>query len=99
MTVSVWGEQEKNGRCLRAGLGLLVMGLAGRERGLGGRYFGPEGEVILAVGVRPAHLDGGRWLAGRAGREKFPFCWPADSSPGCTYKVQNISICERKHLL
>lgn len=64
----------------------MVMGLAGRERGLGGRYFGPEGDVILAVGVRPAHLDGGRWLAGRAGREKFLFCWTADSSPGCTYE-------------
>lgn len=27
--------------------------------GLGGRYIGPDGAVILAVGVRLAHLDGG----------------------------------------
>lgn len=53
MTVSVWRAYERRGRCLEAGLGVLVMGL-------GGRYSGPDGEVILAVGVRPAHLEGGR---------------------------------------
>lgn len=60
-----------SGRCFRAGLGVLVMGLGGRVRGLGGRYIVPNGVVILAFGVRPAHLEGGRWLAGRAGREKL----------------------------
>lgn len=59
------------GRCFKAGLGVLVMGLGGRVRGLGERYIGPDGAVILAVGVRLAHLEGGRWLAGRAGREKL----------------------------
>lgn len=53
MTVSIWRAYERRGRCLEAGLGALVMGL-------GGRYSGPDGEVILAVGVRPAHLEGGR---------------------------------------
>lgn len=53
MTVSAWRAYESRGRCLEAGLGVLVMGL-------GGRYNGPDGEVILAVGVRPAHLEGGR---------------------------------------
>lgn len=53
MTVSVWRAYERRGRCLEAGLGLLV-------RGLGGRYSGPDGELILAVGVRLAHLEGGR---------------------------------------
>lgn len=46
MTVSVWREYERRGRCLEAGLGVLVLGL-----GLGGRHNGPDGEVILAVGV------------------------------------------------
>lgn len=61
------------GRCFRAGLGDLVMGL-------GGRHMGPDGTVILAVGVRLAHLEGGRWLAGRAGREKFLFGFTGDIS-------------------
>lgn len=72
------------GRCFRAGLGVLVMGLGGRVRGLGGRYIGPDGAVILAVGVRPAHLDGGRWLAGRAGREKLLLTLAEDNSAGFT---------------
>lgn len=59
------------GRCFRAGLGVLVMGLGGRARGLWERYIGPDGALILAVGVRLAHLEGGRWFAGRAGREKL----------------------------
>lgn len=53
MTVSVWREYVRRGRCLEAGLGVLAMGL-------GGRYNGPDGQVILAVGVRLAHLEGGR---------------------------------------
>lgn len=52
MTVSVWRAYERRGRCLEAGLGLLVMGLGGRDRG-------PDGELILAAGVRLAHLEGG----------------------------------------
>lgn len=68
-----------------AGLGVLVIGLAGRESGLGGRYIGPDGEEILAVGVRLAHLEGGRWLAGRAGREKFLCCLAGNSSAECAW--------------
>lgn len=53
MTVSVWRAYERRGRCLEAGLGVPLVRLAGR-------YSGPEGALILAVGVRPAHLEGGR---------------------------------------
>lgn len=72
------------GRCFRAGLGVLVMGLGGRFRGLGGRYIGPDGVVMMAVGVRPAHLEGGRWLAGRAGREKLFLRLAGDNWAGFT---------------
>lgn len=60
MTVSVCGEYERRGRCFRAGLGVLIMGLGERARGLGGQYIGPIGEAILAVEGRLAHLEGGR---------------------------------------
>lgn len=80
MTVSACREYERRGRCFDAGLGVLVLGL-----GLGGRYNGPDGEVILAVGVRLAHLEGGRWLAGRAGREKLLLLAGGDSSAWLTW--------------
>lgn len=73
------------GRCFRAGLGVLVMELGGRARGLGGQYIGPDGEVILAVGARLAHLEGGRWFAGRAGREKLLLGVAGDNSAGFTW--------------
>lgn len=60
------------------------MGLGVRARGLGGQYVGPDGEVILAVGVWLAHLEGGRWLAGRAGREKLLLGLAGDKSGGFT---------------
>ncbi len=72
------------GRCFRAGLGVLAMGLRGWVRGLGGRYIGPDGAAILAIGVRLAHLEGGRWLAGRAGREKLLLGLAGDNSAGFT---------------
>lgn len=49
----------------------LLKGCLALREGLGGRCMGPEGVVILAVGAWLAHLDGGRWFAGRAGREKL----------------------------
>lgn len=52
---------------------------------LGGRYIGPDVVVILSVGVRPAHLEGGRWLAGREGREKFFLSLAGDKSTGFTW--------------
>lgn len=41
--------------------------------------------MILAGGVRLAHLEGGRWLAGRAGREKFLCCLAGNTSAGCAW--------------
>lgn len=46
--------------------------------------MGPDGVVMMAEGVRPAHLEGGRWLAGRAGREKLLLRSSGDSWAGFT---------------
>lgn len=88
------------GRCFKAGLGVLVIGLGERVIELGGRYIGPDGEVILAVGVRLAHLEGGRWLAGRAGREKLFLGFAGDNSAGFawTETLQDACQCLRVRL-
>lgn len=75
-----------SGRCLGAGLGVLVMGL-------GERYTGPDGALILAVGVWLAHLDGGRWLAGRAGREKLLLASTGDDAAGFTCTETREHLC------
>lgn len=75
------------GLCFIAGLGVLVMGVGGQIKGLGGRNSGPDGAVILACGVRLAHLDGGRWLAGRAGREKLLLGFTGDTSAGFPWRA------------
>ena len=70
------------------------MGLGARVMGLGGQYIGPDGAVILAVGVRLAHLEGGRWLAGRAGREKLFLGLAGDNSAGFIW-IETQVTCQR----